>query len=166
MSLTNNREKKIKHSFLYSKWNNITLNFFVNNLMVSIPSNDFLVVIIDINPVIWGSYQELNSEDFAPQISFNTFFNHTMEFLSSILINSEGNICIIASSPRRCSFVHSSSKKFVNIHEMGDIKAQLIKLVKEESLHAIKYSRVHSCLDGSLSCALCCLCLYYFLLLV
>ncbi|KAH7826632.1 General transcription factor IIH subunit 3 [Monocercomonoides exilis] len=117
--------------------------------------NPFMMLVIDINPIIWGAYGNKDTKDIAPKIPFLQAFEHLITFISSYLIMSEGSICILACSPRSSTFIPITTQKKCVISDIPTIRKQLLQLVEYEMKESKKQPKAFFSVSQGLSTAMC-----------
>ena len=119
-----------------------------------------LLLIVDVNPLVWGSFGKEDCQDIAPTISFSQFFEQTMTFVSSYLLSGEGSITILCTTPTSSSFLPITTTTHCTIQNLSEIRSQFLNFVQEQTVASQKEHMRESYLAGSLSKAMCCLFLF------
>ncbi|KAA6391081.1 MAG: hypothetical protein EZS28_013394 [Streblomastix strix] len=114
-----------------------------------------LLVVLDLNPVIWGSYQNKDIPALSPEISLVSFLHEFQLFVAEYLALGEGKIRIMACTPRGCTFIPSTMKNQCGIATSDEIAGEIRRLAEREAEYACKHPLIYSSISGALSESLC-----------
>ena len=121
-----------------------------------------LFVIVDINPIIWGSYGQTTQCIRQTTLSFSDFTEQLFRFLSAHLLFGESSITILCCAQHGCSFLPTTTKFRCTPQDIPQIRKEFIHFVREQAQKCSTSPRKTSPLAGSLSKAMCCMYLVSF----
>lgn len=116
-----------------------------------------LLLIVDVNPITWGSYGSKEEKRLSPTLPFPMFFEQIMTFISSYLLCGDGSITILCCAPHGCAFIPITTNAHCTIQNMKTIRSQFLQFVKTQAVECKKNPLECSPLAGSLSKGMCCL---------
>ena len=120
-----------------------------------------LFLLVDVNPITWGSFSKPSQYVVPPTLPFPSFFDQFCTFLSSYLITGEGSVTVLCCSPHGCLFVPVTTKSRCTPQDIPQIRQQMLQFVREQAEECKKQCKINprkvSPLAGSLSKTMCCM---------